>query len=500
MAGVSRTNTGITPEVVVTQDNKQELIPAKPALPNIDIFMTQRCSIPLIRCDYESALKAANIHREGTTDVTPQKDDDTLKKPIDNERTVAKQPELRTSNRPCTVINYQQFADTPPPSPPKKKRGMDLKHKPSKERIAADKYKSKFVTKPTHLPKPVRNKDERKKLETAPKGPHSCEPTPDPPSMPSTVLTPATSSKTRDTIEALLMLVDLPVTDSNQPLEDDNVLLVPIIGTASAQDTENSVNPVELINGDLRNMDPTVTGNTTSQDNEKQTTNVDDTDHNTTAKPLLGTVLSTAIKQDMDTGDAGPEETGDKPGSVKKELSIKEYGIKWKYKLDHKFKCKLCPAKLSSVQEYNKHHLDNHLPLPSLDCTRVFVSPRTLAKHRYTHADYMFECQDCGCGFIFKSQLDSRRKVHLKMSGFICFKPKCGKWFKRESGLNVHLITHSKKKIKCDYCDYSNADIRNVRAHSKVHSDKLPYHCPLCQKGFKWQEQKCRHLKTCEGD
>ena len=70
-------------------------------------------------------------------------------------------------------------------------------------------------------------------------------------------------------VQALLMLGDLPVTDSNQPLDDDNALLVPIIGTASAQDTKNSVNPVELIDGDLRNMDPTVTGNTTSQDNEK---------------------------------------------------------------------------------------------------------------------------------------------------------------------------------------------------------------------------------------
>ena len=189
-----------------------------------------------------------------------------------------------------------------------------------------------------------------------------------------------------------------------------------------------------------------------------------------------------------------------KPTPVKKELSFKQYGIKRKYKQTRMFKCKLCPSEMPSVQEYNKHYLDCHPPQLCPDCTRVFISPRTLAKHSYTHAEYMYKCQDCNRGFTFKSQLESHRKVHLKMSRFVCFKPKCGKRFKRESELNAHLTAHSKNKIKCDHCDYSNSDIRNVCAHSKVHSERLPYHCPLCNKGFKWQEQKRRHLKTCEGD
>ena len=206
---------------------------------------------------------------------------------------------------------------------------------------------------------------------------------------------------------------------------------------------------------------------------------------------VLGTAIKTDGENDNDTQEVKIE---------KKDLNIKQYGIKRKYKLDHKFKCKLCAAKLSSIQEFNKHYLDNHPPLPCPDCTRVFISPQTLAKHRYTHADYMYECEDCGHGFIFKSQLESHRKVHLKMAGFVCFKPKCGKCFKRELELNAHLIVHDKKDIKCEHCDYSNPDICNDRAHGKVHSDRLPYHCPLCQKGCKWQQQKQRHLPTCEGE
>ena len=123
-----------------------------------------------------------------------------------------------------------------------------------------------------------------------------------------------------------------------------------------------------------------------------------------------------------------------KPAPVKKELSFKQYGIKRKYKQTRMFKCKLCPSKLPSVQEYNKHYLDCHPPQPCADCTQVFTSPRTLAKHCYTHTKYMYECQDCSRGFIFKSQLESHRKVHLKMSGFVYFKPKCGRRFKRDFG------------------------------------------------------------------
>ena len=84
-------------------------------LPKIDIFMTQHCSIPLIRCDFDSALKAANSHNkemhETTGNVVPDN------KPPD-EVQPNKTQEVRTSSHPQTVINYKQFleeyADVPP--------------------------------------------------------------------------------------------------------------------------------------------------------------------------------------------------------------------------------------------------------------------------------------------------------------------------------------------------------------------------------------------------
>ena len=374
---------------------------------------------------------------------------------------------------------------------------MDLKHKPSRTRIAADKYKSKFVTKPTHLPKPVCHRISNPKSNTGTDLSTATSILTETDAPEKTMLTPATSSETHDAIEALLMLGDVPITDKPQLPEDDNAMLVPIIGTSSGPDNIVPANPIVPNKEPSEEPDAEKIEQSTIPENLKSN---EAAKNNTVNKetPLPSTVLGLAIKIDIDEHDTSDKKAKMVP--TRKELSIKQYRIKRKYKSTHRFKCNLCPTELPSVQEYNKHYIDTHPPLPCLDCTRVFTSPRTLAKHWYTHAEYMFECQDCGHGFIFKSQLESHQKVHLKMAGYVCFKPKCGKWFKRESELNAHLITHDNKEIKCEHCNYSNPDICNAQVHSCQHSDKLPFHCPLCQKGFWWQEQKRRHLKTCDRD
>ena len=63
------------------------------------------------------------------------------------------QPEIRTSARKRTIINYRKFLEEyadEPPSPPKKKKEIDLKRKPSKTRIAAEKYSRSNFFNQTH--------------------------------------------------------------------------------------------------------------------------------------------------------------------------------------------------------------------------------------------------------------------------------------------------------------------------------------------------------------
>ena len=55
-----------------------------------------------------------------------------------------------------------------------------------------------------------------------------------------TVLTPATSTKTKEAIEALLMLGDMPTMENHPIPDDDNALLVPITGVAPDEVREAS--------------------------------------------------------------------------------------------------------------------------------------------------------------------------------------------------------------------------------------------------------------------
>ena len=125
----------------------------------------------------------------------------------------------------------EEYADAPP-TLPRKKREVDLKRKPSKQRIAADKFRSKFVTKPTHLPRPVRNKTSKKDSESQSKPTEDPQPSTSdtPTSKWNTVLTPVTCTETKEAIEALLMLGDMPTMENNPLPDDDNAFLVPITG------------------------------------------------------------------------------------------------------------------------------------------------------------------------------------------------------------------------------------------------------------------------------
>ena len=140
----------------------------------------------------------------------------------------------------------------------------------------------------------------------------------------------------------------------------------------------------------------------------------------------------------------------------KKTFVTRQYGLNRRGKQQRKFKCSVCTKKLDTVREYNQHYLDNHPPTPCPYCPWLFSLPRTMAKHRYSHAESMYECETCGQGFSFHSQYVSHRRIHLTIQGFVCFKAKCGQRFKRELELNAHLKAHESKPIKCDHCDYTN--------------------------------------------
>ena len=327
-----------SPSLTVNQKQDSQPSQSKPdRLPDINIFLMQRCNIPLIRCDYDSALKAADTHRKK---IKPPNVDSSSSPALALPTPSDEIAPLCTLGRTCTVINYRQFLEEfadAPPSPPKRKTDIDLllKRRPSKEWIAAERHKSKSTTKPTSVPKPVHNKRPRKNILSTPKIESTTKPTvPEQEAAETntankTLLTPATTTETRDAIEALLLLSELP--PINQVPGDDNSVLVPVGGgyKAGTSGDQSDITmpllppiPEEGTIGEAPNAEDRPPKHSSNNDEAP-------------TLPLPGTVLGTLTiidtESDANLNDNVEPKAQPKPKSkptpVKKELSFKQYGI-----------------------------------------------------------------------------------------------------------------------------------------------------------------------------
>ena len=244
----------------------------KASLPGIGVFLNKTCTIPLVRCDFDTIKTAVESRDE-------RAEQDNSQNPYNPPPSADPgSPTPRTSTRKRTVIDYkkflEEFADLSP-SPPKRKREVDLKRRPSKSRMAADKYrKTDFVTKPSNVPKPVCRRDRTWKITPS----TSTDTNRDVSRIQETITKPATTQETQDAIEALLLLGTMgmpPPLPENDV--DDNEILMPIRVNRTTDDNNGA---------DTNAASPTVS----------------------TDPPKPGTVLGVTVKSD--TG-GEPSETQD---------------------------------------------------------------------------------------------------------------------------------------------------------------------------------------------
>ena len=152
---------------------------------------------------------------------------------------------------------------------------------------------------------------------------------------------------------------------------------------------------------------------------------------------------------------------------VHRRYVTKEYKLKRKYRRPRKFPCAKCGKCFSTQKEANCHFKDTHPSVKCDFCDRFFSCPASMLKHRYSHLETMVECETCGKGFQFQSQLKEHLRTHQTIGDWVCFKPQCRERFKRESELVAHLFKHHTTKYKCDQCAYENPDPRNLHAHKR---------------------------------
>ena len=337
---------------------------------------TTCCTVSLECLSNPPGQKAKNTEESTNQSSQAEKLSDSKHGYVMRARPPPKKKTQHTSGRKRPQVDYMQFdTSTEPPSLPKKHRKVNLKRRPSKTRIAAEKYK----TKPLGGPRPVCNRPSQSQSSASVPVVNPTTMTDDThPGTSGIVTVAATEEETQTAIEALLTLgADMPAADAEI---DENAALVPL-----ALQAPDPGPPPQPINA------------------------------NQTEPKIIGTV----VKVEQKTIQPG----NDQPTEKKKKTFVTvEYKLKWKYvNTKCKFPCKKCHQNFGSQREVNEHFRTTHPPVQCDICQRTFDTPAEMVKHKYHHYEYMYECDHCGKGFHFESQLKEHLRVHQAQGDWTCF-------------------------------------------------------------------------------
>ena len=159
------------------------------------------------------------------------------------------------------------------------------------------------------------------------------------------------------------------------------------------------------------------------------------------------------------------------------------------------YHCGYCTKVFDSLQHLNNHHKRNHNPVTCDVCNKQFATPNTLIRHAYRHLAKQYGCELCDQTFNFQSTVTQHMDVHVGEPKYQC--KDCSRKFIRKSDLMAHAEGHTKTwTCKFARCNKTVTDKRYLNSHYKTHSNEVKYLCSKCDRRFKFNEQRKRHLST----
>ncbi|KAJ0183828.1 hypothetical protein K1T71_000251 [Dendrolimus kikuchii] len=214
--------------------------------------------------------------------------------------------------------------------------------------------------------------------------------------------------------------------------------------------------------------------------------------------------------------------------------------------------CSVCTGLFLSESDLIHHHDTDHPELSQRcnNCSKVFASVRSAARHRSVcqEIERHYKCTTCGLKFAFQVSLNKhilryhegqsvsvkfmdtkskdegnrfqcdtcRRSFHKKellvkhakihMSKYFqC--DVCEKKFHRKDNLKSHKRIHDPHRKKapsnnclCLYCGRSFSNSSNLIVHMRRHTGEKPYKCDFCDKGFPRSSDLQCHRRSHTGE
>jgi len=136
---------------------------------------------------------------------------------------------------------------------------------------------------------------------------------------------------------------------------------------------------------------------------------------------------------------------------------------------------------------------------------KVKVLPRCLVDHMITVHNYTdIPCDKTDCSYIaysHKNLLHHQMRFHghgmkpTEFANHTCPYPTCKVSFKVSSQLQRHLNVHENRVYSCNYCQYRNANTRELHHHLLEHFRIKKFTCDICSRKFTSSNLLTRHLK-----
>ncbi|PIO28088.1 hypothetical protein AB205_0114040 [Aquarana catesbeiana] len=151
------------------------------------------------------------------------------------------------------------------------------------------------------------------------------------------------------------------------------------------------------------------------------------------------------------------------------------------------------PQPKESSSGHEGVHTAEH-SLLCLGCGKSFKTNSELRLHLRSHTRVTFTCSECGKSYTEKKELLTHQKIHKAESSYSC--SECGKRFAKKAALKRHQKIHtSERSHSCSECGKRFSEKRTLLTHQRIHTGERPFSCPDCGKSFIQKTELNRHVK-----